>query len=65
MKFCVLYKDFPKQVVWHPQKAWKPQSKSSLSKFGRTISSVYSTLGEIFYLRMLLVHKMGAIYFEE
>nr|GEV64822.1 DNA helicase [Tanacetum cinerariifolium] len=58
------YLEFPSEFVWYSnRKSWSSQ-KNSKSSIGR-LMYVHPTLGELFFLRMLLCHQKGCRDFWE
>nr|GEV19896.1 DNA helicase [Tanacetum cinerariifolium] len=58
------YLEFPSKFVWYSnRKSWPPR-KNSKSSIGR-LTYVHPTLGELFFLRMLLCHQKGCRVFWE
>ncbi|XP_057299428.1 uncharacterized protein LOC130630047 [Hydractinia symbiolongicarpus] len=59
-----MYPDIPLHFVFHKNKVWKPRQRSH----GKIVSRMYSVsprTGELFYLRMLLLHTPSATSFED
>ena len=61
------YEDFPTRFVWNSkEKMWTPRVRMSQSPeaVGRMVS-IHPTSGDIFYERMLLKNRAGALSFED
>ena len=61
------YEDFPIRFVWkEDERMWTPRVRetSGPEAVGRMVS-IHPTSGDIFYLRMLLKNRAGAISFED
>ena len=62
------YRDFPEQFVWNVgRKEWTPRIRLNSEKpstIGRLIS-IHPNRGESFYMRTLLLHRMGKVSFED
>ncbi|XP_057292987.1 uncharacterized protein LOC130621642 [Hydractinia symbiolongicarpus] len=59
-----MYPDIPLHFVFNKNKVWKPRQRGH----GKIVSRMYSVsprAGELFYLRMLLLHTPGATSFED
>ncbi|XP_057296296.1 uncharacterized protein LOC130625260 [Hydractinia symbiolongicarpus] len=59
-----MYPDIPLHFVFNKNKVWKPRQRGH----GKSVSRMYSVsprAGELFYLRMLLLHTPGATSFED
>ncbi|XP_057290338.1 uncharacterized protein LOC130613035 [Hydractinia symbiolongicarpus] len=59
-----MYPDIPLYFVFNKNKVWKPRQRGH----GKIVSRMYSVslrAGELFYLRMLLLHTPGATSFED
>ncbi|XP_057305457.1 uncharacterized protein LOC130642388 [Hydractinia symbiolongicarpus] len=59
-----MYPDIPLHFVFNKNKVWKPRQRGH----GKIVSRMYSVsprTGELFYLRMLLLHTPGATSFED
>ncbi|GJY13681.1 DNA helicase [Tanacetum coccineum] len=59
------YLDFPSEFVWCTNdKIWKTRANKNKPSIGR-LTYIHPSLGELFYLRMLLCHQKGCKSFED
>nr|GEV97619.1 DNA helicase [Tanacetum cinerariifolium] len=59
------YLDFPSEFVWCTNdKIWKTRANKNKPSIGR-LTCIHPSLGELFYLRMLLCHQKGCKSFED
>ncbi|XP_074359274.1 uncharacterized protein LOC141698468 [Apium graveolens] len=57
------YSEFQNKFTWHPRPGiWKERKRGDI--IGR-LSEVHSSSGELLYLRMLLLRKIGSMSFED